>query len=396
MTESIFRLRSTKSCLVILLPCLLTGGTEVVSLETAKALHSLGYSVEVVVYFDEIDETMLASFRETGLQVHLLGVHRGTSFLSNWQLMVALWEVLWRRRFDVIWVQYMTPTLQPLLIARLFTRKLITAVHVAASHYSPAGLRRLRWIAKHMRIFMVCVSHTVANGILESERSEQRKRYRVRVLPNALDLSEVQLTRAFDWRTHKGWPADVVVLGFAGRLVHAKGVDLLLHAVALLHDKGLPVRLILVGEGEDGIKLQALSQQLGINAITSFVGRLPRAEIYSAIKGFDIAVMPSRSGLEGFGLSALEAMAAGVPVVASRVDALQEIVVDGATGLLCPTEDPVALADSMASLVINAELRKKMGSLGVAHVSQFYDTRAFRENLAQLMAVLDQQKQGYF
>jgi glycosyltransferase involved in cell wall biosynthesis len=61
--------------------------------------------------------------------------------------------------------------------------------------------------------------------------------------------------------------------------------------------------------------------------------------------------MPSRKGLEGFGLSALEAMAAGVPVVASRVDALQEVVVDGATGLLCPAEDPVSLAEAMARLV---------------------------------------------
>jgi glycosyltransferase involved in cell wall biosynthesis len=61
--------------------------------------------------------------------------------------------------------------------------------------------------------------------------------------------------------------------------------------------------------------------------------------IYGAIKGFDIAVVPSRE--EGFGLSALEAMAAGVPVVASRVDALQEVVLEGVTGLLVAGGRPI-------------------------------------------------------
>lgn len=389
MTETKMPRGSTKDLSVgLLLPCLLTGGTEVVTLETANSLHALGYSVEVVVYFDEIDATMLASFRATGLTVHLLGVQRGSSFLSHWRLALALWAALRRRRFDAIWVQYMTPTLLPLAIARLCTRRLIAAVHVVASHYSPAGLQRLRWLTRHVCNRIVCVSHTVANGIFGPEGCEERNGGRVRVLPNALALCAVQAAEALHWRAHAGWPADVVVLGFAGRLTHFKGVDFLLRAVARLHGQGMPVRLAVVGDGEDGVKLQALAQQLGISAITCFAGRISRAEIYGAIKGFDIAVMPSRGGLEGFGLSALEAMAAGVPVVASRVDALQEVVVDGATGRLCPSEDAAALADGLVRLVTDSELRKTMGAAGTAHVARLYDTPVYRENLAELMAGL--------
>ena len=370
----------------LLLPCLLTGGTEVATLETASAFQALGYSVDVVVYFDEVDPTMLATFREKGLQVHLLGVPRGKGLLSFWGLALRLQQVLRRGRFDLVWVQYMTPTLLPLAVSRLFTQRLVAAVHVAASHYSPAGLGRMRWLARHWCARFVCVSRTVANGIFGSAGDAERFARRVVVIPNALDMTAMRAAAVRDWCAEAGWQRDGVVLGFAGRLAHIKGADVLLHAVARLHGQGLPVRLVIVGGGPEQASLAALATELGIGAITHFAGRLPRTAIYGAIKGFDIAAVPSRE--EGFGLSALEAMAAGVPVVASRVDALQEVVVDGATGLLCPADDPVNLADALARLVANAALRQRMGAAGVAHVELSYDSPAFRGHLAVLLTGL--------
>lgn len=377
-----------QSSVAILLPCLLTGGTEVATLQTALALESLGFGAEVVVYFDEVDSTMLASFRAMGLEVHFLGVRRGSGLLPHLRLARGLRRVLRSGQFDVIWVQYMTPTLIPLFIARLHARRLIAAVHVAASHYSPKGLQRLRWLARNICRNVVCVSHTVATGIFGPDGSAVRASGRVVVLPNALDLRTVQAVCPVNWRDQMGWPADTVVLGFAGRLTHLKGVDVLLHAAERLHALGMPVRLVVAGDGADATDLRMLAQQLGICAITHFAGRLPREAIFSAIRGFDIAIMPSRGGLEGFGLSALEAMAAGVPVVVSRVDALQEVVLDGVTGLLFPAEDSAALADGLARLVSDADLRHAMGAEGVAHVARLYDTPAYRANLTKLLARL--------
>ena len=370
----------------LLLPCLLVGGTEVATLETASAFQALGYSVDVVVYFDEVDPTMLATFREKGLQVHLLGVPRGKGLLSFWQLALRLQQVLRRGRFDLVWVQYMTPTLLPLAVSRLFTQRLVAAVHVAASHYSPAGLGRMRWLARHWCARFVCVSRTVANGIFGSAGDAERFARRVVVIPNALDMTAMRAAAVRDWRAEAGWPRDGVVLGFAGRLAHIKGADVLLHAVARLHGQGLPVRLVIVGGGPEQASLAALATELGIGAITHFAGRLPRTAIYGAIKGFDIAAVPSRE--EGFGLSALEAMAAGVPVVASRVDALNEVVLDGVTGLLFPADDPASLAEALARLVGDAALRQRMGAAGVAHVESSYDAPAFRAHLAGLLAGL--------
>jgi glycosyltransferase involved in cell wall biosynthesis len=180
------------------------------------------------------------------------------------------------------------------------------------------------------------------------------------------------------------WPADVVVLGFAGRLAQIKGADILLNAVAQLLARGLSFRLVVVGDGAEMENLQVMARDLGIDAITHFAGRVPRALIYSAIKGFGIAAVPSRE--EGFGLSAIEAMAAGVPVVASRVDALQEVVLDGTTGLLCPAEDAGALAAGLARLVSDPGSRHAMGVAGAAHVARRYDTPAYRASMAELLA----------
>lgn len=386
MRESSYEHDTSHGVIAILLPCLLTGGTEVASLETAQAFQLLGYAVEVVVYFDEIDSTMLNTFQQSGLTVHLLGVRRTGEFRAHARLAVGLLSALRRGRFDAIWLQYMTPSMLPLAVARFFTRNLFAAVHVADSHYSPAGLRRLRWLARHWCTRFVCVSGTVANGIFDLEVGAQCMGGRVLVLPNALDMASVRAAEARDWRAELGWSADAVVLGFAGRLAQNKGADLLLNAVAKLLARGFLVRLVVVGDGAEMANLRILARHLGIDTVTHFAGRVPRAQIYSAIKGFDIAAVPSRE--EGFGLSAIEAMAAGVPVVASKVDALQEVVVDGSTGLLCPVDDAAALAASLVRLVTDADLRETMGAAGVAHVARQYDAPSYRVNLAALLAGL--------
>lgn len=373
-------------CAALLLPCLLTGGTEVATLETAIAMKSLGYVVEVIVYSDEVDAAMLRSFQGAGVVVHLLGVQRGGGWLGLLQLAARLARRLVRARYDFIWVQYMTPTLLPMALARLFSPKLIACVHVAASHYSANGLRRMKWLARYWCNCFVCVSNTVARGIFGGERPALRAVGRVVVIANSLDMAAVHTAVARDWRAEAGWPADAVVIGYAGRLARNKGADVLLTAVAQLQGRGLPVRLVVVGDGAEGPCLQVQALSLGIGGITHFAGRVPRGDIYGAIKGFDLAVVPSRE--EGFGLSALEAMAAGVPVVASRVDALQEVVLDGATGLLCPAEDPVNLAEAMARLVSDSALRQRMGAAGVAHVESSYDSPAFRAHLAGLLTGL--------
>lgn len=99
-----------------------------------------------------------------------------------------------------------------------------------------------------------------------------------------------------------------------------------------------------------------------------------------------IAAVPSRK--EGIGLSAIEAMAAGVPVVASRVDALQEVGLDGATELLYPADIAAALPEGLARLALDTGLRHAIGAVGAAHVARWYATPAYRASLAELLSGL--------
>lgn len=372
--------------IAILLPCLLTGGTEVATLETARAFCALSYAVDVLVYFDEIDPAMLDTFESAGIQVHRLGVHRDAGWPALLKLTAGLLKTLAGGRYALVWVQYMTPTLLPLLVARLFTRQLIAAVHVAAGHYSLGGLRRMRGLARWWCTRFVCVSETTATGIFGQAVDGQRMGGRVVVIPNALGMTAVQAAERRNWQDELGLPPNAVVIGYVGRLAHNKGVDILLRAVALLVDQSpRPLGVVIVGNGELLTMLRALAVELGIASFTHFVGSIPRHSIDSAIKGFDIVVVPSRE--EGFGLSALEAMAAGVPVVASRVDALEEVIVDGETGLLCEVESPVSLAAGLMRLLGDNNLRRQMGAAGVIRAKLYFDQIAFRGRIADLLSL---------
>ena len=363
----------------LLLPCLLTGGTEVASLETVIALQAMGYTAEVVVYYDELDAAMLRTFAAAGIHVHCLGLSRGGGNAAALRLAWRLQQHLRQGRYGLIWVQYMTPTLMPLLVARLFGRCLIAAVHVAAGHYSPGGLRRLRWLARWWCDRFVCVSRTSASGIFGDNLDAAGYRKRVRVIPNTLDMAAVDSAKPRDWRQEFGFPDQVLLIGYVGRLAHNKGVDILLRAAAQLKTNQTPLHWIIVGDGADRPKLEALATGLDLAGVVHFVGRVPRESIYAAIKGFDLVVVPSRE--EGFGLSAVEAMACGVPVVASRVDALQEVVVDGVTGLLSEPEDPEDMASKLKNLMMDTGLEQRFREAGIIHVSKRFGRTVYQARI---------------
>ena len=368
----------------LLIPCLLTGGTEVATLDTATALEQLGYRVSVIVYFDETDPAMLAAFRQAGVTVTLLGLSRAGGAMAAIRLGLALGKALLKQRPLLVWLQYMTPTLIPLLVARLFTRRLLAAVHVAAGHYSASGMARLRWLASWWCSALVCVSHTSARGIVGQAAAHSRLAQRVTVLPNAIDMTLAQNAMATDWRSKLGIAARSPLIGYVGRLAHNKGADVLLQAAIKVNQRHPECHWLIVGEGAEMTHLQAIAKHGGLAGKVHFVGSLPRDAVFGAMKGFDIALVPSRE--EGFGLTALEAMACGVPLVASGVDALKEVVIDGETGLLFSPDNASTLADSLVQLLASPGQRQAMAATATRHVETTYGRQAFLEKLGSLLS----------
>jgi glycosyltransferase involved in cell wall biosynthesis len=143
-----------------------------------------------------------------------------------------------------------------------------------------------------------------------------------------------------------------------GRLVRQKGHDVLLKALSLLGDD-LPLDLVIAGDGKLRGRLERDARRRGLTDRCRFTGEVEDpAEVYAAA---DLVVIPSR--YEGFGFVAAEAALAGLPVVASDVSSLRELVRDGETGRLVPPEDAAALAAALKEL---AEDRARASAMGRA------------------------------
>ncbi|MGH7797753.1 MAG: glycosyltransferase family 4 protein [Candidatus Binatia bacterium] len=153
---------------------------------------------------------------------------------------------------------------------------------------------------------------------------------------------------------------DVFVVGCLAALVERKGHQYLLEAAALLKARGLKIRYEIAGDGPKRAELEAEAVRLGLRDHVRFRGFVADTAEYFA--GVDLLAMPSL--YEGLGVAALEAMAAGRAVIATRVGGLTESVIDGVTGFLVPPRDAAALAGAIAELVRSRSLAQTMGSRG--------------------------------
>ncbi len=172
-----------------------------------------------------------------------------------------------------------------------------------------------------------------------------------------------------------GLPEEGLFAGTAATHHPRKGLDVLLDAAALLRGRGREFFLLLAGTGPAGEELRQQAREAGLEERVFFPGRVePSEKIYAAL---DVFCLPSRK--EGLGVAALEAMASGLPVLASRVGGLAESVLDGETGILVPPGDPAALAEGLDRLLAGGDLRRRMGRAGAARVAQRYSARAMGE-----------------
>ncbi|HTQ79709.1 MAG TPA: glycosyltransferase, partial [Thermoanaerobaculia bacterium] len=170
---------------------------------------------------------------------------------------------------------------------------------------------------------------------------------------------------------------------FVGRLRIRKGVEVALHALDLLRRRSPDarvagdLRLQVAGDGEHRTALAALAAELGLGEAVAFLGRADAARVRALLARARALVVPSI--YEGMPLVILEAMAAGVPVVASAVSGIPEVVVDGETGWLVPAEDPAALAAALAAVLADPAEAARRGAAGRGRVAERFSPRAAAE-----------------
>jgi glycosyltransferase involved in cell wall biosynthesis len=187
-----------------------------------------------------------------------------------------------------------------------------------------------------------------------------------------------------------GGPA---VVGSVARLSPEKGLPYLIEAFARVRQQsGGDLRLRIAGDttpspgGPERKSLSALATRLGVASAVDFAGWVPHDALPAFLQSLDVFVLPST--YEGFGVAAVEASAMALPVVASAVDGLPDVVCDGRTGLLVPPRDAGALAEAILRLVNDTRLRAAMGDAGRDYVARHFDWAANAAQMEQVYAAV--------
>jgi D-inositol-3-phosphate glycosyltransferase len=203
---------------------------------------------------------------------------------------------------------------------------------------------------------------------------------RIHVVPGGVDINRFRPGPQQATRQRLGLdPGDRIIL-YVGRLDPFKGPELLLRSFGLL-PSALRARLLFVGgEGQgdpEAQRLHQIAEQLGIAARVHWQSAVPQEQLVDYYNAADLLAMPSYH--ESFGLVALEAMACGLPVVASRVGALASLVMDGQTGRLVGTHEPEAFARSLEDVLEDEALRNRLGRGAQIWAAQFPWSRVARQ-----------------
>lgn len=169
-------------------------------------------------------------------------------------------------------------------------------------------------------------------------------------------------------RAELGLPQDALLIGTVGRLVRIKGQALLLQAAKILADRGLNVSVALAGDGPELENLRATAAALSLSSRIHFLGASKKVADF--LNALDIFVLPSVS--EGMSNTVLEAMSSGLPVLATRVGGNPELVEDQVSGRLFQVGDAAQLADDVAALAENENLRRGLGAAARARILANY------------------------
>lgn len=191
----------------------------------------------------------------------------------------------------------------------------------------------------------------------------------ISVIPFGVDLQR------YEAPGHKSCNAALTV-GFIKHLEPKYGLDVLVRAIPRVVARHPAVRFVIVGQGSLEKDLRRLSVDLGVADCIEWRGAIAHSEVPATLSTMDVFAMPSVSCSETFGVSAIEAQAAGVPVVFGDLPGVREAVTDGAGGLAVPPADVGALSDALCRLLGDENLRRRLGRQGREAVHERFDFEA--------------------
>ncbi len=351
-----------------------TGGAELQARLLSSALAASGHSVRVLA--PRLDSSQPLDGYIDGIRVQRLAYPHIKALGAIWlNLRFAAWLIWHQHEFDAIHIHMMHNLAGAAgWFKRWLRPKIVVKVSGAAEFQGGILDPALRHKPVH-RILLAgsrrldafqCISQYTREVMLRAGYASQR----LHLIPNAVDCA-----RFFPS------PAEVEPIRavFVGRHVRVKGLDILLRAWVRVrrHENA---RLVLAGDGPERAHLMALAQELGVADSVDFPGLVE--DIPALLAGAAIYVQSSHH--EGLPNAVLEAMAAGLPVVATRISGHEDIVAHGHSGILVPPADPAALADAMQRLIDAPLQRRLFGAAGRDFVARHYAIPVITAQLLRL------------
>jgi glycosyltransferase involved in cell wall biosynthesis len=373
--------RSGRPRVLVLTVGFTIGGAEQVILMTAPRLQRAGFEITVACLKewgplgDELEER--------GVRAVALGA-RGA-----WDLRAAgrLLSLLRRDRVQILHAHLFLANVTARVLGWMVGVPVVIATHHDTDVWMGLRHRLLERLTAPLSACVVACSEAVRRHALEAQGLRPGL---VRTLLNGTEIPEGTPDPAGRERVRRelgAGPADLLV-GAVGRLDEPKkGLPVFLAAARLLA-RDLPrVRFAIVGDGPARARLEARAAREGVSHRTVFAGQ--RRDIHEVMRALDVLVQPSR--WEGFGVTLLEAMAAGTPVVASRVGGVPEVVLHDATGLLVPPGAPEALAEACATLLRDRERAARLARAARERVESRFRVERLVERTADLYRELLQE-----
>lgn len=290
--------------------------------------------------------------RELGFKVHVLPWSRENIDYFAFRKVAA---ILRKERIDVIHTHNSLALFDGTAAALLAGVR--THVHTDHARDFPDRLRYMvgeHLCSYHVYRFVGVSEHTTRNLI----RYERISKSRLRTVPNG--ILPPQAPRDFvpgAKRRELGIPEGVPIIGTMGRLMPQKGLEFLVRAAALLRQRIPHFVVLIAGDGDERKRLEDQVRELGLEEHVRLLGL--RLDIPELLRIFDIYALPSR--WEGLPMAVLESMAAGVPLVASKVGGVPTAVREGRSGILVPPCQEAPLADALAALILDPDRRRRLG-----------------------------------
>ncbi len=214
---------------------------------------------------------------------------------------------------------------------------------------------------------------------------------RIKIIPNGTDIEKFSSGDRDKGRKKLGLSRDQIVIGTAGRLVSQKGFDVMLEAAAILKKKDIKVMWAIAGVGEQEDELKKLSTDLGLSEFVVFCGQVD--DMPSFLASLDVFVFPSR--MEGRSNALTEAVAAGLPIVATDIPGDDELIEHGENGLLVPSESPESIALEVEKLISDKELSSRLANCAREYGREKLDSRKILVELeSYLMGLVQRDGKG--